>query len=136
MPDISICTNKACPSKEYCYRFTAKPSEFRQSYADFTCEEDEINCSHFYPNGKNSTKCKLDGVKRDGEMCNKPECLYPKCVQDDYCIYCYQSNGVHKMGCETRKVTIINMMKDDEKLGLYYDQMDKEVHFNRGNLNK
>ena len=32
MPDITMCSGKDCPLKESCYRYTAKPSEFRQSY--------------------------------------------------------------------------------------------------------
>jgi hypothetical protein len=40
------------------------------------------------------------------------------------CAYCNQAGGVHKMGCETRKVTI------------FYEQMEKEVHQNRSNLNE
>lgn len=32
MPDITMCEGTNCPHKEKCYRFTAKPSEFRQSY--------------------------------------------------------------------------------------------------------
>ena len=40
------------------------------------------------------------------------------------CAYCNQAGGIHKMDCETRKVTI------------FYDQMDKEVHQNSSNLNK
>lgn len=32
MPDITMCEGTGCPAKESCYRFTAKPSEFRQSY--------------------------------------------------------------------------------------------------------
>jgi hypothetical protein len=107
MPDISMCSNALCPSKEYCHRFTATPSKFMQSYADFSPEEDEVNCSHFWPNSKDSTKCKLGGVKRDGEICNLDYCTYPKCVQEDYCKYCHQTDGVHKMGCETRKITIL-----------------------------
>jgi len=107
MPDISMCANALCPSKEFCYRYTATPSDFRQSYGGFTLEEDEINCSHFYPNGKDSTKCKRDGIKREGEICNKPECSYPKCVQDDYCPKCNQAGGIHKMSCETTKQTIL-----------------------------
>jgi len=35
------------------------------------------------------------------------------------CDKCHLAGGIHKMGCETRKVTIINMMEADEKLGLY-----------------
>ena len=40
------------------------------------------------------------------------------------CAYCNLAGGVHKMGCETRKVTI------------FYEQMEKEVHQNRSNLNE
>ena len=32
MPDITMCTGERCPLKQICYRHTAKPSEFRQSY--------------------------------------------------------------------------------------------------------
>lgn len=76
MPDISMCANALCPSKDYCYRFTAKPTPMCQSYENFSPEDDETSCIHFWPN---NNKCK----------------------------YCNQTNGVHKMGCETRKITII-----------------------------
>ena len=45
MSDISMCFGKGCPLKDNCYRFTAKPNEFRQSYLmevpfkDGKCEE-------------------------------------------------------------------------------------------------
>jgi len=32
MPDISMCEGKGCDVKNTCYRFTAKPSKFTQSY--------------------------------------------------------------------------------------------------------
>jgi hypothetical protein len=32
MPDITMCDGTNCPHKEKCYRYTANPSEFRQSY--------------------------------------------------------------------------------------------------------
>lgn len=32
MPDITMCSGEGCPFKESCYRFTAKPNEYRQSY--------------------------------------------------------------------------------------------------------
>lgn len=35
MPDISMCRNRTCPSRMQCYRYRAKPSEWRQSYAFF-----------------------------------------------------------------------------------------------------
>lgn len=32
MPDISMCPGDDCPRKETCYRYTATPNQFRQSY--------------------------------------------------------------------------------------------------------
>lgn len=32
MPDITMCTGGTCQWREQCYRFTATPSEHRQSY--------------------------------------------------------------------------------------------------------
>lgn len=32
MPDITMCSGEGCPLKESCYRYTAKPSEYWQSY--------------------------------------------------------------------------------------------------------
>lgn len=32
MPDITMCVGTDCPQKETCYRYTAKPNEYRQSY--------------------------------------------------------------------------------------------------------
>jgi hypothetical protein len=31
-PDITMCPGTNCPYKESCYRFTAKPSDYMQSY--------------------------------------------------------------------------------------------------------
>lgn len=47
MPDILMCQNKDCPKKEQCYRFTAEPSKYRQTYAGFPGGED---CEHFLDN--------------------------------------------------------------------------------------
>ena len=112
MADVTMCTNVLCKSKDYCYRFTAKASEFCQSYTNFLCEDDEDNCSYFYPNSKDSTNCKQGGVKRDGEICNLKDCTYPKCVQDDYCKYCHQTNGNHKMSCSVVKIQITKGLKE------------------------
>lgn len=106
MADISKCNDALCPSSKYCYRFTAPASEFWQSYGGFKRKEDEDKCDMFYPNGNDSKKCKLNGVKREGEICNLDYCTYPKCVNDTYCPKCHQTDGVHKMGCETRKIQI------------------------------
>jgi hypothetical protein len=123
MPDISMCINALCPSKDYCHRYTAKPSR-RQSYGGFSLNEEEDKCDMFWPNGKDSEQCKHKGVKREGEMCNKEQCSYPNCIKDTYCTECHKTEGVHKVSCSTHKVTI------------FFDQMDKEVHQNRSNLNK
>lgn len=105
MSDIAKCNDNLCPSKDYCYRFTAT-NGMRQYFQEFNREEDADNCNFFYPNGKNSIRCKHNGVKSDGEICNLNYCTYPKCVQESYCKYCGQTDGVHKMGCETKKIQI------------------------------
>jgi len=54
MPDITMCSGKGCPLKEKCYRFTAKPSDYRQAYfLNPPVEkdgEDKAHCSHFWDN--------------------------------------------------------------------------------------
>ena len=32
MADITMCSGEKCQLKENCYRYTAKPNEFRQAY--------------------------------------------------------------------------------------------------------
>lgn len=48
MPDIAMCLGEGCPAKKDCYRHTAKPNEFMQSYGDFKYGED--GCEYFWPN--------------------------------------------------------------------------------------
>lgn len=51
MPDISMCMNIHCPLKETCYRFTAKPSEYRQAYSDFApkiTKEGKVECEYYW----------------------------------------------------------------------------------------
>jgi hypothetical protein len=48
------------------------------------------------------------------------------------CSVCNKPGNVHKMSCSTKKVTVFI----DDEVKAYYDQMDKEVHQNRSNLNK
>lgn len=48
------------------------------------------------------------------------------------CDICQMSGAIHKMSCPTQKTTVFV----DDVVKAYYDQMEKEVHFNRGNLNK
>jgi len=51
MADIAKCLDSLCPSKDYCYRFTAPASLVYQSYGGFSREEDADNCDMFWPNG-------------------------------------------------------------------------------------
>lgn len=48
MPDITMCTAENCKMKMQCYRFTAKPSEYWQSFSDFSRSlEDGEDCPNF-----------------------------------------------------------------------------------------
>ena len=47
MPDIAMCEGKDCPLKETCYRYTAKPSEYLQSYfTEIPYNKEENKCDY------------------------------------------------------------------------------------------
>ena len=49
MPDIALCKNTTCPSKDKYYRFTAKPNELRQSYfSNPPYNLKTKSCNHYY----------------------------------------------------------------------------------------
>ena len=52
MPDISMCLNASCPLQKDCYRYTAPPNPYRQSYAGFkfTEENGKPKCENFWSN--------------------------------------------------------------------------------------
>ncbi len=51
MPDITMCPGEECPLKEKCYRFTAHPNEFRQSFfTGIPYNEDKEECEYFWDN--------------------------------------------------------------------------------------
>lgn len=55
MPDITMCSGLGCPLKENCYRHTATPSEFRQSYfmnPPFAYKDGEPTCDHQWKNNE------------------------------------------------------------------------------------
>lgn len=52
MPDISMCLDHNCPSKNICYRYFAKPDEFQQSYNDFGRKRGQSKCDMYYDNGE------------------------------------------------------------------------------------
>ena len=51
MPDITMCNNEKCPLNKTCYRFTAIPNEYSQSYAEFKPFIDDVldfvDCEYF-----------------------------------------------------------------------------------------
>ena len=60
MPDISMCEGTACPLKTFCYRYTAQPSHFSQSYfTDPPFEKD--SCKYFVADNRYSKKEKTNG---------------------------------------------------------------------------
>ena len=51
MPDITMCNDQKCPQKERCYRFTAIPNPYRQSYF-MSSPKSMDGCQYFTRNEK------------------------------------------------------------------------------------
>lgn len=47
MPDISMCKNEDCKDKDSCYRYTAKPDPYWQSYILIEGEKDKDTCEEY-----------------------------------------------------------------------------------------
>ena len=47
MPDISMCSNDNCKNNNECFRFRAKPNEYRQAYTIWHIENDGTDCAGF-----------------------------------------------------------------------------------------
>jgi hypothetical protein len=51
MPDITMCKGLDCPKKHSCWRFTANPTPYGQSY--FTnppfINDGEFSCEYYWP---------------------------------------------------------------------------------------
>jgi hypothetical protein len=60
-------------------------------------------------------------------ICNQCSVIITTGLTND--LYCEECN-------KYRKELLQEIMKEDEELGLYIEQMEKEVHQNRDNLNK
>jgi hypothetical protein len=56
MPDISKCANENCPMKHSCYRYTAQPSEYWQSYGSFEYSFVTDSCKYYWYNNKFNKK--------------------------------------------------------------------------------
>ena len=50
MADISMCSDKKCPSRKKCYRFTAKANPYRQAYFTDTGRKGKVKCEEFWSN--------------------------------------------------------------------------------------
>lgn len=74
MPDISMCRNTRCERRLQCYRFTAIPNPFRQSYMNYN----EVDCKSFDDNKGQIHKCKY--IRKIGESCTlNNNCKFPHC---------------------------------------------------------
>lgn len=52
MPDITMCQGLGCDKADLCYRHTAVPNEFRQSYFARPPLDEYAECEYFWPNEK------------------------------------------------------------------------------------
>ena len=50
MPDITMCPGQDCPMKERCYRSTATPSDWRQTYFLGIPLKEDKTCDYFWDN--------------------------------------------------------------------------------------
>ena len=61
MPDISMCNGKGCEFKDSCYRYTAEPNEWRQTYfseAPYKVINGEQRCKYYWEDkSKKEKKC-------------------------------------------------------------------------------
>lgn len=64
MPDISLCPGNDCPRKETCYRHTATPSKYMQSYfVDPPYEKDnKEECKYYWRIVSMSELKRLDSI--------------------------------------------------------------------------
>ncbi len=60
MPDISMCQDEQCPSRETCYRFKAKPDLLMQAYGHFGREDGAERCGYYWPLKSPADKHRLD----------------------------------------------------------------------------
>lgn len=55
MPDVTMCEGTGCPLRDSCYRYTATPSDFRQSYfTEKPYDDDSGECDYYWSNDDRS----------------------------------------------------------------------------------
>lgn len=52
MPDITCCPGNECPKKGTCYRFTAEPSKYLQSYFITPPYKQDGTCEYYWQDKK------------------------------------------------------------------------------------
>lgn len=53
MVDICMCMDKQCPSRVLCYRYTAEPSKYGQSYfGKSPRKKDAMRCDEFWEDSR------------------------------------------------------------------------------------
>ena len=60
MPDITMCNGESCPKKEDCWRFTATPDKYWQSYFSESPMAKYGECDHFWPDRRRVAEPEAD----------------------------------------------------------------------------
>lgn len=63
--DITMCEGKTCPLKDHCYRYTAKPNEFRQSYfveEPYKIKNNKFKCDYLWTDDNQSILYQLNSI--------------------------------------------------------------------------
>lgn len=103
MPDMALCRNQTCPSREHCYRFTAEPS-CHQVYAQFTVRPKEDRCDYYIPDKMEGGKVMEDPKTLRAQLDRAEELLQELADAvkgDTYCKKCgivvrpYEINELH-----------------------------------------
>lgn len=68
MPDISMCKFEECGKKQTCYRYIAKPSEYRQSYFMGMPPHTDGTCDFYWEAVSKSQMKRLDIMTDDNDL--------------------------------------------------------------------
>jgi hypothetical protein len=54
MADITACSDKRCPSRTICYRYTCEKDTYQSYFAESPRKDGEMRCEEFWDNGGNN----------------------------------------------------------------------------------
>lgn len=60
MPDITMCSGNECSKHRTCYRYTASPNVYRQSYFLIAPVDSAGNCMHYTKDNRTKNEIKKD----------------------------------------------------------------------------